>query len=309
MYRESIAETEASGGVETTCADVAETTVAHATPKASTVASNEVVRPGATIFDRVRVSGVGKTPVTIEVDLFGPFATRSAIRCTGTPYWRGTVAAKGDGVVKTAPVRLARVGLYTFRERIAGTPLVDSFTGECAQVAETSLAAPEIVTGRGESSRFVRRRANSSDAPTRVRIDSLGIDAPVSPVGIDLRKGVLGVSSNIHRTAWWLDGAVPGAGAGSILIAGHVDSKSQGAGSFFRLHSAKVGDRIKVTSRNGKTRTYKVVSVRNYLKSKLPTSVWSSKGKPRLVLVTCGGPFIQAERHYRDNVVVTAVPA
>jgi hypothetical protein len=69
-----------------------------------------------------------------------------------------------------------------------------------------------------------------------------------------------------------------------------------------------VGDRIKVTTRSGRTRTYKVASVRNYLKSKLPTSVWSLRGRPRLVLVTCGGPFIRAERHYRDNVVVTAVP-
>ena len=29
----------------------------------------------------------------------------------------------------------------------------------------------------------------------------------------------------------------------------------------------------------------------------------------RLVLVTCGGPFDQAAGHYRDNIVVTAVPA
>jgi len=32
-------------------------------------------------------------------------------------------------------------------------------------------------------------------------------------------------------------------------------------------------------------------------------------GRPRLVLATCGGPFIQSAGHYRDNVVLTAVPA
>jgi hypothetical protein len=49
--------------------------------------------------------------------------------------------------------------------------------------------------------------------------------------------------------------------------------------------------------------------VRTYLKSALPTSVYSRTGAPRLVLVTCGGPFDPISRHYRDNVVLTAVPA
>jgi hypothetical protein len=31
-------------------------------------------------------------------------------------------------------------------------------------------------------------------------------------------------------------------------------------------------------------------------------------GAVRLTLITCGGPFDQDTRHYRDNVVVTAVP-
>jgi hypothetical protein len=51
-----------------------------------------------------------------------------------------------------------------------------------------------------------------------------------------------------------------------------------------------------------------VASVRSYLKSKLPTSVFRRTGPARLVLVTCGGPFDAATGHYRDDVVVTAVP-
>lgn len=31
-------------------------------------------------------------------------------------------------------------------------------------------------------------------------------------------------------------------------------------------------------------------------------------GSPRLTLITCGGPFDAEARHYRDNIVVTAVP-
>jgi hypothetical protein len=66
---------------------------------------------------------------------------------------------------------------------------------------------------------------------------------------------------------------------------------------------------VQVTTSNGQTRTYRVVSVQVMLKSKLPTSIFSRRGRPRLVLVTCGGPFDPSIGRYRDNVVVTAVPA
>ena len=51
-----------------------------------------------------------------------------------------------------------------------------------------------------------------------------------------------------------------------------------------------------------------MVSVHTMRKESLPADVYSLRGRPRLVLVTCGGPFDSAIGHYRDNVVVTAVP-
>jgi len=144
--------------------------------------------------------------------------------------------------------------------------------------------------------------------PTRVKLDSVGIDSPASPVGIDIGKGVLGVAPDIHRTGWWADGAQPGDKTGTVLIAGHVDSATGGAGAFFHVKDAKAGARIELATASGRTLTYKVVSVRSYLKTALPTDVWSRHGPARLVLVTCGGPFDHATGHYRDNIVLTAVP-
>jgi hypothetical protein len=307
-YREAIAASEASPAATTTCAEAAETAFAHAQPAVTTVTSNEVVRPGETIFDRVRVTGLGKTAARIRVELFGPFATRAAIGCTTRLHGSTVVTARGDGVLRTPPFRLAKTGFYTFRERLIGSPLVSEVTAPCAVVAETSLSRPEIVTGRGDVARYVRVRAGVS-APTRVQVPSLGIDAPVAAVGIDIPHGVLGVPPFIHRTGWWKDGAAPGARSGSILIAGHVDSATAGAGAFFRLKDATAGSRVTVTTAEGRTFSYRVVSVRDYLKRDLPASVYSLRGRPRLVLVTCGGPFIESERHYRDNVVLVAVPA
>jgi hypothetical protein len=298
-----------SAAVTTACAEAAETTFARAAPTVTTLVSSEVVVPGSTISDRIRVRGLGRTEAAIDVELFGPFASREAIRCAGTPVWRGRVVAHGDGVLRSPPVRIARAGFYTYRERIAGSATIAAHATACALVAETALGRPLIVTGRGDPGRYVAGAGQGAATPTRVRIASLGVDAPVLPSVIDTRAGVLGAPANIARTGWWRDGMAPGARAGSTLIAGHVDSAGAGPGAFFRLRDARPGMRIEVATRGGRTVTYRVVSNRSYPKSRLPASVYSRRGAARLVLVTCGGPFLADEGHYRDNVVVTAVPA
>jgi sortase (surface protein transpeptidase) len=165
-----------------------------------------------------------------------------------------------------------------------------------------------IITGRGDVTTEVLVKAGGP-APTTLEIPSLGIAAPVSPIGIDLATGDLGVSPDIHKLGWWRDGAAPGAGSGSVLIAGHVDSATAGAGALFPLKNARTGALVEITMSDGQTVRYSVVSVRLYPKKDLPLDVYSQTGPPRLVVVTCGGPFDTATRHYDDNVILTAVPA
>jgi hypothetical protein len=308
-YQESIAAGPASSAAATTCADTAETTFAHATPTVGTIASNEVVRPGSSITDQIKVAGLGSTEAQVDVALYGPFATRGSVACGGTPVYSGRVTAKGDGVVSSAAVPLKKVGFYTFREHLIGSSVVDSVTTDCAVAVETSLAAPLIITGRGDVATETRVAAGAGSTPRRVQIAARGIDATVSPVGIDMAHGVLGVPEDIQRTGWWKDGEAPGATTGAVLIAGHVDSAKAGAGAFFRLGEARSGDIVEVTVADGKTFRYRVTSTRRMLKANLPLNVWSQAGPARLVLVTCGGPFDQTIKRYRDNIVVTAVPA
>ena len=226
----------------------------------------------------------------------------------GAPYWQGTAYAKGDGELRSPSVRLAKVGFYTYRERILQAAHVAETETKCALVSETALSAPAINTGRSKGGAAKRVAQADPRAPIRVAIRSLGINAPVSPTGINVAKGELDANPNVGLTSWWHDGAAPGAKAGTVLIAGHVDSAARGPGAFFRLKEARVGDRITVTSRSGSVRTYRVVSLRTMPKAQLPTDIYSTRGRPRLALVTCGGPFLEAAGHYRDNVVVIAVP-
>jgi len=159
----------------------------------------------------------------------------------------------------------------------------------------------------------VRRSASAAHRagtvpPAGVWIPSLGIRAPVKPAAIDVRHGALAIPVDIRLAGWWQDGTGAGGKSGAILIAGHVDSARAGAGAFFKLRNVRIGERVELATARGRTYSYRVVSVRSYPKSALPTRIYSSQGAPRLVLVTCGGRFDTATGHYEDNVVVTAVP-
>ena len=310
-YRESLAGGLANEGVSTPCGEAAETTLSKPGPLVTTQASADVIKPGGQIFDRVKVSGLGLTPATVELELFGPFATRDGIRCTGAPVQTLRMPVAGDGSYDSPKVTIAKVGFYAFRERIPAQGLVPAFQGECAAVAETSLGRPLILTGKGDPA-MDQSLANltgvGAATPTRVTIAALKINARVNPVGIDISQGALAVPIDILRLGWWRDGQAPGADAGAVLIAGHVDSARRGGGAFVNLKNAKAGQRIAVATSDGTTHTYRVTTVRRVLKANLPTSVFSATGKARLVLVTCGGPFLRNQGHYRDNIIVTAVP-
>jgi len=309
VFRESIPETPDSAGFTGKCGLVSETVLASSHPTLATQVADDVVRPGDALSDRILVSGLGQTEAAVEVQLFGPFASRAAIDCTGKAYDQTVVTAQGDGELRTPPMKVTKAGFYAFHETLLARDNVAQVETGCGETTETALGAPAIITGRGDRTHLVSVRVDRPNAPARIQVPSLGIDAPVEAAGIDIRQGVLAVPADIHETGWWADGAAPGDAKGSVVIAGHVDSAKAGVGAFFTLKSAHRGTVVEVTSADGKKRSYKVTSVRVMAKAQLPTAIWSQAGPNHLVLVTCGGPFDAATRHYRDNVVVTAVPA
>jgi hypothetical protein len=147
--------------------------------------------------------------------------------------------------------------------------------------------------------------ATADRAPTRLRIPALKLDAVVDAVGVDPRTGDFDVPPSIDRVGWYRYGPGATATAGSIVIAGHVDSATQGAGAFFRLGSLSPGDGVYLDNRE-----FRVIGRERYSKSRIPLGRYFARDGPlRLTLITCGGPFNAATRHYRDNVVVTALPS
>src|SRR4029077_5066 len=140
-----------------------------------------------------------------DVELYGPFASTAAITCTGTPYWHGRLTAQGDGQLRSPAVRIKQAGFYTFHETLVARTFVTGVSTPCGQTVETSLGAPAIITGRGDSTRVIAAGAATGSTPNPLPNASLGIDAPVVASGIDVAGGVLGVPADIHELGWWAD--------------------------------------------------------------------------------------------------------
>ena len=144
--------------------------------------------------------------------------------------------------------------------------------------------------------------------PVRLVVPDLGVDTTVDPVGVEA-DGQMTVPAEVDRVGWYRFGPAPGA-EGSAGLADHVGSWDQGLGALAPLREAEVDDEVLVTDAAGTTTRWRVVRRELLDKEALPLDgLFARTGAPRLVLVTCGGPYLPDLRSYRDNVVVVAVPA
>lgn len=176
-------------------------------------------------------------------------------------------------------------------------------------VAPSPPASPPPVTPgvTTRSARLADVTTAPAPAPQRLRIPAIGVDAPVGPVGVE-PDGQMTVPTDVAEIGWYRHGPVPGA-TGSAVLAGHVDSRTQGRGAFFSLDRLAPGDEVEVTDAAGDTTTWVVTGRQTIDKDVLPLEeVFRRDGPARLVLVTCGGDFDGSARSYRSNVVVTAEP-
>lgn len=158
--------------------------------------------------------------------------------------------------------------------------------------------------GRGTAAASQRR----TFVPTRIRLLSQGGAAVVQQVdtGAD---GDLELPEDPGVTGWWVSGALPGEVYGSVVLAGHIDSRDRGIGFFATLLDAAPGDRVELSG-GGLRQVYVVRSNREVAKGALSTGtdIFDRSVPGRLVLLTCTGTFDPVTRHYDHNLVVTAAP-
>ena len=137
---------------------------------------------------------------------------------------------------------------------------------------------------------------------------ALKISAPVVPVGVGA-SGAMAIPHDVATVGWYRFGALPGSTTGSAVFSGHVDAADQGVGVFARIGKLNPGDLIDVTDTAGVTRAFRVVAREEWTKGRVPLDrLFDRAGRPRIVLITCGGDFDREALSYDDNIAVTAVP-
>lgn len=187
---------------------------------------------------------------------------------------------------------------------------------------EAAAAAPEAGTGSSGSTEpaepepteltpSVAQRTGSARPRRPVAVLLPGGEEYLPVSAVDTREdGVLDVPDDVHRLGWWRGGARVGDPFGSVLLAGHVDSTTQGLGDSAVLLTAEAGDRVGVRTTDGVT-DYTVRSLRTVPQGSLRDhpELFSSRGPARVTLVTCAPPFVPEEGGYQNLAVVTARPA
>ncbi|KXP01475.1 class F sortase [Tsukamurella pseudospumae] len=148
--------------------------------------------------------------------------------------------------------------------------------------------------------------ATASEPTTPVTVTVGDADAPVDAVATD-SQGALYPPTDVRRLGWWVDSALPGAGAGSVVITGHVDDARQGTGYAKRISTLKQGDRVELTGKDGARIAYRVTRTASVNKGVLPTDDLNRLDGPEtLIMVTCGGNFVGPPMGYENNDLVYA---
>ena len=159
---------------------------------------------------------------------------------------------------------------------------------------------PEAREGRPARSSRVRFVPESVILPGNAAADVI----PAETV-----DGELKVPEKVRNVGWWDGSSYAGDPFGTTVIAGHVDSATEGLGFFAKLLRVKAGERVALSGA-GHRATYRIVSVRLVAKGALSSDsdAFDQTGDHRLVLITCAGDYQRDRGGYDSNLVVTAVP-
>ncbi len=192
----------------------------------------------------------------------------------------------------------------------------DTVTGDVGSVLaapsaadrEVKLLVPPSLTSRPEAAPRPPPAADRSFAPSRLLVDDVGIDAALVAVSVDGARALV-PPEDPAELGWWR-GVRPGAGAGSVIIAGHLDSRRYGRGPLAALVDLVPGNRAVLSNADGSSAAYVLRGVQTFPKDALPAAeLFSQEGPERLVLVTCGGSFDPDRAGWDSNVVAVLDPA
>ncbi len=145
----------------------------------------------------------------------------------------------------------------------------------------------------------------SQARPIRLRIPSIGVNAPIEEVGITA-TGELAVPQ-VHPwddAGWYSNGPRPGE-RGSAVIDGHLDRPGGLPAVFWRLRDLQPGAAVQVLDSQGRLRHFRVTSLAYYRPEAAPLQqIFANSGGSYLNLITCAGDWIPSQHQTTLRLVV-----
>jgi hypothetical protein len=167
--------------------------------------------------------------------------------------------------------------------------------------------APAPGSAAGSASARAQGPSLARSVPVSISIPAIGVHSSLLQVGLN-PDGTLQVPplyGTPGKAAWYKYSRTPGQ-IGASIIEGHIDSY-RGPSVFFRLGALRPGNTIDVTLASGTVAVFDVTGVRSYPKTSWPwRTIFGNADYAALRLITCGGTFDYATRHYLSNTVVFA---
>lgn len=141
--------------------------------------------------------------------------------------------------------------------------------------------------------------------PALLTIPSIGVRANVEQVG-KKADGTMGTPQKFEEVAWYSLGAKPGE-AGNAVIAGHVNNALTKAGVFEHLSLVNLGDTLSLFDASGRSLMYKVTDIEQYPADTAPAgAIFATTGPSQVVLITCDGDWVSADKTFSKRLVVFA---
>ena len=310
-YRESIAATEGYDAVATACGEVVgdDAGQGRAEGHDGRLGRGRQARTRE-IVDTLTVSGLGQDAGHGRARALRP------VRVARGHRLRGRAVLEGQGRShRRRRVHLAegdRPARRASTSSASGSPrseTVAAHQAECQVEAETSLAGagdPRRARRQRRLRRAGQRRPVAGAGSARLRIDARGV-ARSGSTSSRARSGIP-TEHQAGRLVARRRGARRRGGHGPARRATST-APSDGAGAFYALKSARRGDTVTAARGRQDAALPRDDDAADAQGGAADEHLHAQRVAPKLVLVTCGGPFDAKSGHYRDNIVVTATPA
>ncbi|MEV6173640.1 class F sortase [Streptomyces sp. NPDC051954] len=216
---------------------------------------------------------------------------------------------------RTRAYRLARTALLT----AVLVAVVVRCDGHGAPTVAEAATGRDAVTAAGRDSEADARPSRAAPSarakhpprplprsrPMSLRIRYLGINAPITALGLTKERELETPPIDKPKLVGWYEGGATPGESGTAIAVGHRDTRT-GRAVFAGLASIKPGKPIEARRADGRTAVYTVDRVKVFDKAGFPDKeVYGPTRRPELRVITCGGLFSR-RTGYTSNVVVFA---